>query len=117
MTIDILRDTVHNLLCDLHHEDDMTKILSERDPCKCYYYLEKSLTNAKDLPDHIYWADQCSQLMELLNTNQPSIVLSSVYKVLSLIEKITALSPPEQSLFALFYKPLQDDSCVLDYVE
>ena len=85
MTVDMLRDTIHTLLCDLHHEDDMTKIFSERDPCKCYYYLEKSLTNCLELPDHIYWSDQCFQLMQLLNTDQPRIILSTVYKILSLV--------------------------------
>lgn len=117
MSMDILRDTLHTLLCDLPHESDMLKMLGERDSCKCYYYLEKSLTNQLELPDHEYWTDQCEQLMEILHTDQPSIVLSSVYRVLSVLEKLNALSPSEQSLFALFQKPSQDDEVHQDYCE
>ena len=119
MSLTMLRDTVHTLLCDLPHESDMTKMLpgSSRDQNKCYYYLERSLTNQLELPDHVYWTDQCRQLMELLNTDQPSVVLTCVYRVLNIIEKVTALSPAEQSLFGLFYKPLQDVQSDLDYEE
>ena len=116
MSMEILRDTLHTLLCDLPHESDMLKMLGERDPCKCYYYLERSLTNQLELPDHEYWTDQCEQLMEILHTDQPSIVLSAVYRVLSVLEKLNALSAPEQSLFELFYKPSQDDQST-DYCE
>ena len=117
MSMEILLDTLHTLLCDLPHENDMMKMLGERDSAKCYFYLEKSLTNMSELPDHLYWADQCSQLMELLQTDQPNIVLTSIYRVLSVIEKVNALSSTEQSLFALFYKPLQDAESDLYYVE
>lgn len=108
MTLDILRDTLHTLLCDVPHENNMMNLLGERDPCKCYYYLEKSLSNQLDLPDHVYWTDQCKQLMDLLSTDQPSLVLTSVYRVLNVLEKLTALTAAEQSLFELFYKPDQD---------
>lgn len=117
MSMDILRDTLHTLLCDLPHESDMLKMLGERNSCKCYYYLEKSLTNQLELPDHKYWTDQCQQLMELLNTDQPSNVLSSIYRVLSVVEKLNALSGPEQELVELFYKPDQSDESLQCYDE
>lgn len=112
MTFDILRDTLHTMLCDMPHENNMMNLVgdNQRDPCKCYYYLEKALTTQNDLPDHKYWTDQCKQLMELLHTDQPSIVLTSVYRVLNVLEKLNSLSAVEQELFALFYKPIQDDS-------
>lgn len=110
MSMDILRDTLHTLLCDLPHENDMMKMLGERDTCKCYYYLEKSLTNQLQLPDHEYWTDQCEQLMELLHTDQPSAVLKSVYRVLAVLEKFNDLSVSEQALFGLFHKPDQGAS-------
>lgn len=113
MSMEILRDTLHTLLCDLPHESDMLKMLSERNECKCYYYLEKSLTNQLELPDHQYWIDQCQQLMELLDTDQPNLVLTSVYRVLNVLEKLNSLSAAEQSLFELFYKPSQDDQADL----
>ena len=115
----MLRDTVHTLLCDLPHESDMTKMLpgSSRDPNKCYYYLERSLTNQLELPDHVYWTDQCKRLMEMLHTDQPSLVLASVYRVLNVLEKLNALSVAEQELFELFYKPDQDDQSDQCYVE
>ena len=117
MTFDILRDTLHTMLCDVPHENDMTKLLGERDPCKCYYYLEKSLSTQNTLPDHVYWADQCKQLMELLRTDQPSVVLTSVYRVLNVMEKLNALSAVEQELFELFYKPDSSDEAAQCYVE
>ena len=117
MSMDILRDTLHALLCDIPHESDMLKMLGERDPCKCYYYLEKALTNQLELPDHKYWTDQSQQLMELLGTSQPSTVLSAVYRVLSIVEKINALTAHEQSLFELFYKPNLDDQSDRHYDE
>lgn len=109
MSMEILRDTLHTLLCDLPHESDMLKMLGPRNSCKCYYYLEKSLTNQLELPDHQYWTDQCQQLMELLSTDQPNLVLTSVYRVLNVLEKLNSLSAAEQSLFELFYTPSQDD--------
>ena len=115
MTFDILRDTLHTMLCDVPHENNMVNLLGERDPCKCYYYLEKSLSTQNTLPDHVYWTDQCKQLMELLHTDQPSIVLTSVYRVLNVLEKLNALSAPEQELFELFYKPDQDDPSLQHY--
>lgn len=108
MSMEILRDTLHTLLCDLPHESDMLRMLDERDDCKCYYYLEKSLTNQLELPDHQYWTDQCHQLMTLLGTDQSSLVLSSVYRVLSVIEKFNALSASEKELFEIFHKADQD---------
>jgi hypothetical protein len=108
MTFDILRDTLHTLLCDVPHENNMLNLLGERDPCKCYYYLEKSLSTQLELPDHVYWTDQCKQLMELLSTDQPSLVLTSVYRVLNVLEKLNSLTAAEQSLFELFYKPDPD---------
>ena len=109
MTFDILRDTLHTLLCDVPHENNMMNLLGERDPCKCYYYLEKSLSNQLELPDHVYWTDQCKRLMEMLNTDQPSNVLTSIYRVLNVLEKLNSLSAAEQELFELFYKPDPDD--------
>lgn len=108
MTFNILRDTLHALLCDVPHENDMIKLLGERDPCKCYYYLEKSLSTQDTLADHVYWTDQCKQLMELLRTDQPSVVLTSVYRVLNVLEKFTSLTMVEQELFELFHKPYSD---------
>ena len=117
MSMEILRDTLHTLLCDLPHESDMLQMLGERNDCKCYYYLEKSLTNQLELPDHQYWTDQCHQLMTLLGTDQSSVVLSSVYRVLAVVEKVNALTKAEQELFELFYKPDQDDQSDQCYVE
>ena len=116
MTMEILRDTLHTLLCDLPHENNMAALLQPRDDCKCYYYLERSMTNQLELPDHEYWTDQCYQLMEMLRSTDPSVVLTSVYRVLNVLEKLNALSDSERELFALFYKPPQDDSTP-DYCE
>ena len=119
MTFDILRDTLHTMLCDMPHENNMMNLLGEnqRDPCKCYYYLEKSVTTQNEMPDHIYWTDQCKRLMEMLHTDQPSLVLASVYRVLNVLEKLNALSIAEQELFELFYKPDPDDQSDQCYVE
>lgn len=111
MDTKMLRDTLHTLLCDLPHENKMEKLLGERDPCKCYYYLESSMSNADEHPDHTYWEGQAQKIMLLVNTTDPSVALSAIYRALTVIEKITNLSPVDRSLFELFYKlQLTDES-------
>lgn len=117
MSMEILRDTLHTMLCDLPHESDMAKLLGPRDVGKCYYYLENSIIDTLEQPDHQYWTAQCQELMKLLGTTQPSQVLTSVYRVLAVIEKLNVLSPAEQALFELFYTPPQDAGSDQDYAE
>lgn len=112
MSFDILRDTLHTLLCDLPHAGDMQELLTSRSENKCYYYLEASLINQTELPDHVHWRSQANQLMDLLEVKTPSEALTSVYRVLSLLERLNSLSAPERELLAQLdtYSHTNEDS-------
>jgi hypothetical protein len=117
MSLELLADTLHTLLCDLPHEGDMMEVLKGRKEGVCYYYLESSLSSDFSHDDHTYWNDQAKQLLSLLGVSQPAEALRSVYKVLDLIEKLNAFSPGEKELFELFRRPSEDEQVLDDELE
>lgn len=98
----ILIDTLHTLLCDLPHANDMIE-LGKRVEGKCYYYLEECLSECNTLEDHMLWIDQAQQLKQQLGTDDPAAVLTSIYRVLDLLEKVSALTSSEYELFQLLH--------------
>ena len=102
----ILIDTLHTLLCDLPHANDMMELATRGDE-KCYYYLEECLAECDELPDHLHWQSQAQELKTLMGLADPAQVLRSVYRVLDLIEQLENATFAERELFQLLYKALQ----------
>ena len=106
----ILVDTLHTLLCDLPHSDDMHALLkrengaefnSELDPEECFYYLENSLSECDSLADHVYGWSKVEALKRQLNVRSSSEALTSLYRVLDVVEQLNALPFPARRLFSL----------------
>ena len=95
--LEILIETLHSLLCSLPHSDRMEEI-KNRKPGTCYYYIEKTLANKLELPDHAYWKEQAETIMETLQTNSASAALSEIYRILDLVEKVNQLPSASREL-------------------
>lgn len=97
---EILVETIHTLLCDREHSPEMLDLLKEdKDETKCYYYLEKNITEHWNMKDHSYWKDQADKIKVDLRASSPDDALRSIYKLLDLLEKVGELSTGEYSLF------------------
>ena len=96
--LDLLTDTLHTLLCTNKHCGVVEELLKERKKDVCYFYVEKSLSNFKELPDHVFWKEQAQEFMQILQAHSPSNALASIYKILDFVEKFNQLSKPEQNL-------------------
>ena len=92
----ILIELVHTLFCDKQHASKMESLIKEgRSEAYCYYYLEKSLAECWEMPDHQYWWDCAESIKNDLTASSADDAIRSIYRVLDMIEKINGLSKPE----------------------
>lgn len=95
----ILIDTLHALFCSKPHVSAVEELMKDRDQSHCYFYVEESVSTCEELPDHLFWKERAESLMQTLGATTPSSALSSIYRVLDLVEKINHLSGPERELY------------------
>jgi Fe2+ or Zn2+ uptake regulation protein len=83
--------------------------MSTRKDDVCYYYVEKSVSTWQELPDHVYWTDQAKHMMRELKTQDANSALTSIYRVLDLVEKFNQLNEAEQVLMLKFLTDEEED--------
>ena len=58
---------LHTLACVKEHPERMEALLAPREPRCCYYYLEESLADSEQRPDHAKWEREAENLCSRLN--------------------------------------------------
>lgn len=69
-----LAGLLHTLSCEKLHVSDMTLMLKNRDPNNCYYYLEESLVDSNQQPDHLFWEKEAKSLCEKLSASPTDVI-------------------------------------------
>lgn len=96
--MELLANTLHTLLCDLPHESDMQKFI-ENKTSGCNYYLEETITEFWQLPNHKFWMEEAEQIKNDLKASNAQEALRSIYRVLDLVEKTNDLTSEEFDFF------------------
>lgn len=89
-SITTLAGILHTLSCQKVHPDDMRALLAERDPDKCYFYLETSMADGEQEPDHQYWKSEAENLCSQLRLT-PDEVLRILPQLLEMKRKLDLL--------------------------
>lgn len=107
--LETLIETLHTLLCDKSHAGKMEDLIRRgRENSRCYYYLEKNLTERWELADHVFWKEEAEKLMLDLRASTAEEALRSIYKILDLIEKVNQLNENEYEFFTRLLPGAED---------
>lgn len=74
------------------------EVLTERKEGVCYYYLEKSITEEWELPDHLKWRKKAEEILSRLNCSQPEDGLKKLYRILDIVRRMEGLTGYEIEL-------------------
>lgn len=85
-----LAGILHTLSCQKNHPDDMRALLASRDPTKCYFYLEASMADGDQEPDHQYWKGEAEKLCSQLRLS-PDEVLRLLPQLLEIKKRLAQL--------------------------
>jgi hypothetical protein len=98
----ILAGLLHTLLCVKNHELEPTAVLDGRREGTCYFYIEETLENTHEYPDHIFFEklayDYCSQMKM-----EPLDVIGKIKELTNHAAAINELLSQYEMLKPIFY--------------
>lgn len=69
-----LANLLHTLSCIKPHVDDMQLLLQPRDANSCYFYVEETLADNAQKPDHDLWKGEAEKLCKELSTSPTEVI-------------------------------------------
>jgi len=81
---------LHTISCDMPHAEELSELLGQRDRQKCYFYLEDTMEEGWNYPDHKGWLSLASKLCEEQKST-PVEVLRLLSQLLSLRRSLDIL--------------------------